>query len=331
MNPQQKKSCEFIAANVWVRIIAGVTDYTIYRLSAPRVHRNRKRPVAVLIWHHEKDTISLHKESETPQIIHSVNLREQVALADVTDLLYESHAICALEVVHVDHSAKPKWEQHGMWNLRLQDALRFIVHCIARDIPVERTTVEGKTEAHKTTSVFSAFPMCLTKSKQDDSKGCKFLSFCTRYNGYCATTFVHSTGDSGKWLSVDEETIKSRDAAYSILDVYNGIKLSDDKSQMLRIFTKQMNGIIDHKYAKTENMKDLFADIPGDIFTKVCADNPFCRVDESPSNHNRLTMCLASKPSDNYIQMRLTLHRFVKASISRSLNSCIETVLLGQV
>jgi hypothetical protein len=332
MNPQQKKCCDFITANIWVRILMEVVGYTIYRVSTPRVYRNKKLPVTVLIWCRERDAISLHREAESPQIIHGVHLKEHVA--DVTNLLYVSHAMCSLEVVHVEPAVETSREQPAMWTLRLQDALRFIIHCIARDIPAERTEYEEDTGGHETINVFSALPMLLSNPTQYNSKGGRPLAFCTRYNGHHATTYVHATEDGSKWLSVDEETIMSRGAISSILDVYNGIYMPDCKSLLLRIFTKQVAAMIDDKYTKTENLKGLLAELPDDVFHSACAATPFCRVDESPDNDDnqtRLTLCLASKPSDDCIQMKLTLHRFVKANISRSLNACIESVLFEKV
>jgi hypothetical protein len=326
MNMQQKKSCEFISTNVWLRILV-VEDmgYTVYRVTTSHTHGNNKMPVVVLLWYHDKHMISVHREGEGLHIITGVQLREQTV--NVKLMLYKSHTMCSLEV---EPDVEISCDRSAMWNLRPQDALRFIIHCIARDILVERGANEDDTRAHETLTVFSAFPMWLIDSKQDRGKGTKALSFCTRYDGQRATTYVHGTEDGRQWASVDEETIASKDACSHVLDIYNGICMPDGKAPLLKILTKWTTGMIDHRYACTENVRRILVETTDDFFTKACAVTPFCRVDESTESegyHCRLTLCLASEPNDACIQLRLTLHRFMKANISRSLNTCIEAVL----
>lgn len=329
MNPQQKKSCDFISTNVWVRIVV-VEDmgYTVYRMTTPHAPENKKMPIVVLLWYQEKDIISVHKEGEAIEIISGVRLRER--LANHTLVLYGSHTMCSLEVSYMNPGVETNYDQSPLWSLRPQDALRFIIHCITRDISLkERENPEGTT-VQKTLNLFSAFPMWLADSKEGGGKETTALSFCTQYDGHRATTYVHGTEDGRKWTSVDEETIASNDACSHILDMYNGIGMSDGNARLLRILIKWTPGIIDNRYTQTVNVRKLLMEMSDDFFTKTCAVTPFCRVVGSmEGQHGRLTLCLASKPNDDCIQLRLTLHRFVKASISRSLNTCIEAVLVG--
>lgn len=130
------------------------------------------------------------------------------------------------------------------------------------------------------------------------------------------------------WTSVDEETVASSHECPLILDMYSGMGMPDGKVRLLKILMKWTTGMVDNRYTQTKNVRNLLMEMPDELFTDICTITPFCRVDDRMENHHRmLTLCLASKPNDHYIQLRLSLHRFVKANISRSLNTCIEAAL----
>jgi len=327
MNQQQKKSCEFISTNVWVRILV-VEDmaYTIYRVTALHTPRQTKLKVVVLLCYHDKNTISVHKEGEALQIISGVQLREKCCIH--TPLLYGSHTMCSLDIVYMTPEAKTNCDQSVLWTLRPQDALRFIIHCIARDISLKGKEKERGSTGEKTLTVFSAFPLWLADLEDRESRETRAMSFCTHYDGYRTTTYVHVTEDGMKLASVDEETVASSDECPLILDMYSGMGMSDGKVQLLKILMKWTSGMVDNRYTQTKNVRNLLMEMPDELFTKTCTITPFCRVDDRMGDHHRmLTLCLASKPNDHYIQLRLALHRFLKANISRSLNTCIEAVL----
>ena len=326
MNVEGKKSCEFICTNMWVRIlVVREMGYVVYRMT--RIHsQNRPRlPVVVLLWYIKDHKISLHREGTIPQIITSVDLKEETA--HVKCMLYPLHSICSLEVVCL--SGETTSDHSSMWGLPPHHALRFIINCIARDITVEA----GDYAEDGPLSLFSTLPMILAERNGPHEGQKTPLAFCTHYDGYQGQTYVHAGENSNQLVSVDEGVTASKSTRPQVLDVYSGICMPGYNAPMLKIFTKETNGMGDGRYVWTKNVRTLIMETTGDFFSRACALTPFCRVEEPidcDGGHTRLTLCLASKPSDDHIDLRLTLHKFLKATISRSLNACIEAQFLDE-
>lgn len=325
----EKTSCEFISTNLWLRILmVKEIDYVIYRVITLHTDERKTNPVVVLLWYRDKYKISLHREGQKAHIIYGVDLKEETA--QVECILYHSHSMCSLEVVQQQAPAVETCVDHAaMWSLHPQYALKFIIYCIARDIG--RTKIDDA-KVSKAVSVFSPFPMRLADPRENKHNGEKTLAFCTRYDGYHATSYFYARDNGQKWSSVDEEIIVSKGACFEVLDVYTGIGMptSNGRAPLVKIFGKQTSGLIHGKFAHTQSVRKLLLEMPDELFADVCAATPFCCVQESTNpedRHIRLMLCLASRPNDDYIELRLTLHRFMKANISRSLNACIEAVL----
>lgn len=324
MNAEEKKSCELICTNLWVRtlMVRGM-GYVVYRMTTIHSPVRGRLPCAVLLWYINEHAISLHREGAIPQIIRSVDLKEETAQAKC--MLYHLHAICSLEVVYKQQLAvETSSDKSAMWSLPPQYALRVIIECIARDTPVQM----GAPMENGQLTLFSTLPMILADTKVEGGGEKKPLALCTHYDGYQAKTYVHATESSSKLVSVDEmDTPKN--SCSQVLDVYSGICMSGGNAPMLNIFTKQTTGMIDGRYVWTKNVRRLIMETTDVFFSQACALTPFCRVEESmdcDGDHRKLTLCMARKPNDDYIELRLTLHKFLKATISRSLNACIEAL-----
>lgn len=300
----------------------------VYRMTTLHTQKDNTLPVIVIVWYPDKHILSVHREGEKPQVISSVDVREQSV--HVNCMLYHSHSLCSLEVIQLEDAVETSVDHSVMWTLNPQCALQLITYLIARDMPVPWGKDKDDREVHKTVSLFSALRMSLAYSRGSGHKKKKTLALCTRYDGHYATTYVHAVRNGKIWESVDEEMVASRDARLQVLDIYTGISMSDGKAPLLKIPAKQTAGMIDGKYVRTETVRKLLLEMTDEFFTDACTATPFCCVDENMNyegQDNRLTLCLASKPNDDYIQQRLRLHRFVKANMSRSLNALIEAVL----
>lgn len=315
---------------MWVKILnVKEMNYVVYRATTLFTQKEKGMPVTVLVWYADKHKISVHIEGENPHVISLVRIKE--CRSHVGGMLYHSHVLCSLAVIEEQGAVETNVDHSAMWSIDPQCALQLIIHLVARDIHIPKGKNTNDAESPTTFSIFSVLPMSLTDIRGNGQNERRAMGFCTRYDGYIATSYVQATEDGTKWESVDETRIASRDACSQVIDVYSGIRMTHGNSPLVTIHAKDTSGMIKGKYIRTETVRDLLLEMPDDVFSSVCSGNPFCCVENtlSDSQDNRLTLCLASKPNDDHIGLRLKLHRFVKAKISRSLNALIEAVTNG--
>ena len=301
--------------------------YIVYRMTTIHSPKRGRLPAVVLLYYIKEHKISLHREGEIPQIIMGVDLNDETA--HVTCMLYPLHSICSLVVVPIQLVGDQSSDQSAMWSLPPHLALRFITKCIARDLPLHgaQSTEDGPL------SLFSTLSMNLADTNAEGVGHRRPLALCTYYDGYRANTYVHATENSRELVSVDDEVVASNNTGLQVLDVYSGICMPGGNAPMLKIFTKQTKMMVDGRYGWTKNVRNLINETTDAFFSQTCALTPFCRVEENNTcngAYSMLTLCLASRPNDDYIDLRLTLHKFMKATLSRSLNACIEALFLDE-